>query len=111
MADSDGSEVKVFQVDHAEFGHVTLGSSGTPQTLNFIVSATATLTGVAIYTAGTQNLDFTIAANSGTPPCSLATRRAVAQRSPLGARLFGRGLGVFRSRQRFYLLAVHDVRG
>jgi hypothetical protein len=61
------SQVNSFQVNHAEFGHVTLGSSGTPQTLNFVVDGTATLTGVAIYTSGTQNLDFTIVANSGTP--------------------------------------------
>jgi large repetitive protein len=67
VADADPSQVNAFQVNHAEFGHVTLGSSGTPQTLNFVVNETATVTGVAIYTSGTQNLDFTIAANSGTP--------------------------------------------
>lgn len=67
ITDTEGNVVNAFQVDTAGFGHVSLGSSGTPLTLNFKVSGTSTLTGVAIYTSGTQNLDFTIAANSGTP--------------------------------------------
>lgn len=51
----------------ADFGHVTSGSSGTALTLNFtlapgafVIEPVTTVTGVAIYTAGTQNLDFTI---------------------------------------------------
>jgi sugar lactone lactonase YvrE len=54
----------------ADFGHVTLGSSGTALTLNFTLSPGAlggepitTVDGVAIYTAGAQNLDFAISQN------------------------------------------------
>jgi len=67
VADTQNNAVKAFQVDAAGFPNVTLGSSGTPQTLSFIISGASTLTDVSIYTSGTQNLDFTIAANSGTP--------------------------------------------
>ncbi len=70
LTDSSNSRVNAFQVDTAGFPSVTLGSSGTPQTLRFDVSSTSTLTAVAIYTSGTQNLDFTIASNGGTPCAS-----------------------------------------
>jgi sugar lactone lactonase YvrE len=67
IADTAGNQVNAFQVGTAGFGHVSLGSSGTPLTLNFDINESSTLTGVTVYTNGTPNLDFTIAANSGTP--------------------------------------------
>jgi len=67
LTDTESGNVNLFHQGSADFGHVQLGSSGTPETLNFVINATTTVTGVAIYTTGTQNLDFTIAANSGTP--------------------------------------------
>lgn len=67
ITDTESGNVNLFHQGSADFGHVQLGSSGTPETLNFVINATTTVTGVAIYTAGTQNLDYTIAANSGTP--------------------------------------------
>lgn len=67
VTDTENNRVQLFHQSSADFGHVTLGSSSTPQTLNFIINGFTTVTSVAIYTAGTQNLDFTITANSGTP--------------------------------------------
>ena len=46
------------------FGHVQLGSAGTSITVPFDVGMVITLTSISIYTAGTQNLDFTIANDS-----------------------------------------------
>lgn len=72
IADSEDDEVNAFQVNTAGFGHVTLGSSSTPLTLNFSVGLYSSLTSVAIYTSGTENLDYAIAANSGTP-CTIGS--------------------------------------
>jgi sugar lactone lactonase YvrE len=66
LTDFVANKVQLFHQGSADFGHVTLGSSSTVETLNFDIDGDTTVTG-AIYTAGTQNLDYTIAANSGTP--------------------------------------------
>jgi len=62
---TDSSAVNLFHQGSADFGHTRVGSTATPITLNFKIGFDTVLTGVAIYTAGTQNLDFTLAANSG----------------------------------------------
>lgn len=67
IADIQNNVVNLFHQGSADFGRVQSGSSGIPETLSFNISGADTLTGVSIYTAGAQNLDFTIAANSGTP--------------------------------------------
>lgn len=67
IADTQNNEVNAFQLASAAFGNVQLGSSGTPVTLQFTVDSSTILTGLSIYTAGTPNLDFTVAANSQTP--------------------------------------------
>lgn len=59
--------VNLFHQGSADFGHVQLGSSGAVQTLKFQINGLSNVTAVGIYTQGTQNLDYTIAANSGTP--------------------------------------------
>ena len=46
------------------FGHVQLGSAGTNITVPFSFGIATTLTSISAYTAGTQNLDFTIANDS-----------------------------------------------
>lgn len=67
VADTEDDEVNAFQVNTAGFGDITLGTSSTPLTLNFSIGLLTTLNSVSIYTFGSQNSDFTIAANSGSP--------------------------------------------
>jgi DNA-binding beta-propeller fold protein YncE len=67
VEDSGGAgssgRVQTIQANTTNFGHVTLGASTHIQ-LPFSVGALDTLTSRRVYTAGTQNLDFTIAGDS-----------------------------------------------
>jgi sugar lactone lactonase YvrE len=51
-------------VSSVGFGHVQLGSAGVSITIPFDVGMGVTLSSIGVYTAGTQNLDFTIANDS-----------------------------------------------
>lgn len=68
VADNGNNRVLSIEVKSVDFGHVQLGSSTAPViSLPFTIDAATTLTSVSAITNGIHNLDFTIAANSGTP--------------------------------------------
>lgn len=60
---SSSGRVQTFQTPSVGFGRIQLGSSAS-MNLPFTVGAASTLTSVAIYTGGVQNLDFVIASGS-----------------------------------------------